>query len=152
MKLTRRERAAMELALAALRHSALITTRTTDGGAEQLSQCAIREAGIALAVGFSGLARPIVDTEAEWGRVIRARLALYLRARLRAEGRGEIGFGRWVCAGCGSEDLRSIYEQAPRFVGDEWRPACRTCGGEQTDYTCRVTPLWELAPSHGGGR
>src|SRR5690606_23446751 len=69
VKLTRRERVAMELALAVLRHSVLFTTRTTDGGAEQLSQYAIREAGVALAVGFSGLVRPIVDTEAEWGRL-----------------------------------------------------------------------------------
>lgn len=144
MKLTRRERAAMELALAVLRHSALITTRTTDGGAEQLSQCAIREAGIALAVGFSGLTRPIVDTEAEWGRLVRARLALYLRARLRAEGREEVGFGRWACVDCGSDDLRHPWiEDGPR---------CRSCGGNVIDYTCRVTPLWELAPSHGGGR
>lgn len=146
MKLTRRERAAMELALAVLRHSALITTRTTDGGAEQLSQCAIREAGIALAVGFSGLARPIVDTEAGWGRLLRARLALYLRARLRAAA-GDCG--RWwavdfprpvgglrvarfrdrVCA----EDAAQVAGGAARRIAGPW--------WQQPDM-----------PSHGGGR
>lgn len=152
--MTRRERAAMELALNGVRfdvrHDALPKTHEE----AETDLCFVRpplQYGLGRCSGLSDAMTKALRAGAP-GRLVRARLALYLRARLRAEGREEIGFGRWVCAGCGSEDLRSIYEQVPRFVGDEWRPACRTCGGEQTDYTCRIAPLWELAPSHGGGR
>lgn len=93
---------------------------------------AIQEAGIALAVGFSGLTRPIVDTEAGWGRLVRARLALYLRARLRLDAGGD-ETGPWWCCRCGV-----------------LRCAAWECSGEP--YHQRIRPLWEMAPSHGGGR
>ena len=66
-------------------------------------------------------------------RLLRARLALLLRAMLRADA-GD--FGRWVCPGCGEE----CYEAARYCYRDGTGELARPMVPHR-----RITPLWELA-------
>lgn len=144
MKLTRRERAAMELALEVLRERVLAEPCRVPGRRELLEYAAILQHGshdlsdalLASIPEYDGSGRP----EA------RARLALYLRARLRAAA-GDCG--RWwavdfprpvgglrvarfrdrVCA----EDAAQVAGGAARRIAGPW--------WQQPDM-----------PSHGGGR
>lgn len=102
MGLTRRERAAMELALAVLRERVLAEPCRVPSRRELLEYAAILQHGSHDL--SDALLASIPEHDGSGRPEARARLALYLRARLRAEGREEIGFGRWVCADCGSED------------------------------------------------
>lgn len=151
--MTRRERAAMVLALEVLRFDTAYQGHCDDEATTDVhAACAAMREGArgrqssrrlyAIVDAAIGVARTAYA--ADEGRLLRARLAFYLRARLRAEGREEVGFGRWACVDCGSGDLRHPWiEPGPR---------CRSCGGDGIDYTCRITPLWQQAPAHGHWR
>ena len=66
-------------------------------------------------------------------RMTRARLALYLRALLRADA-GDCG-GRWQCRKCGRIDF------APGGCNDNY-----WCADDDMLWEQRIRPLWELAP------
>jgi hypothetical protein len=129
MKLSRRDRAAMQLALETLRgwrghvaiegaHDAL---RLADGAALDIGHAVRRE--LLHAYDLAEIRRP--DWVACRARLLRARLALYLRAVLRAE-RGDFGPTVWLGCTC-------------------------ACDGDNGGWTHRrITPLWERAAAHGG--
>jgi hypothetical protein len=78
------------------------------------------------------LSRALDCTASEYGhrrvgRLLTARLALYVRALLRAD-RGDYGPTEWLGCTCSCDGDRGGW--APR----------------------RITPLWELAPAHEGRR
>jgi hypothetical protein len=82
--------------------------------------------------------RRLLDDRAS--RLLRARLALLLRALLRADA-GDYGPSP-VCARCGSPFVSP-------YVGKAWcYGACRRAF---VPTTRRITPLWERAPSHERG-
>jgi len=127
VKLSRRDRAAMTLALECVRES----------------RCGLNEASRALGIGDADSRFLREAMGHNWyghvDRVRRARLALALRVLLRADA-GDFA-RRVVCPECGSR-LPDHYKGGERIVCDEndvERSAFRTC---------RVRPLWESAPEH----
>jgi hypothetical protein len=78
-------------------------------------------------------------------RILRARLALYIRALLRAD-KGDFGPDWFWCPACGGGGGCSSYNGSPWICNGPTRGGmCRTPGF----LTRRITPLWELAPAHG---
>jgi hypothetical protein len=124
--LGRRDRAVVTLALECLRRS------RSESSLRQAYSVTTVSDGLPFVAGY--VAR---GSGAPW-RLLRARLALYLRAVLRAD-RGD--FGEWRCDECGVqcyEDSRYCYRE-----GDGSRAL-------PMEPTRRITPLWELAPEHTG--
>lgn len=138
--MTRRERAAMGLALEVLRERVLAEPCRVPSRRELLEYATILQHGshdlsdalLASIPEYDGSGRP----EA------RARLALYLRTRLRAE-RGDCGRTVYRLTGRRCRDLRHNRDRDGR---------CRnaSCGCYVSHR--RIRSLWEMAPSHGGGR
>lgn len=143
-RLTRRERAAMQLALEVIRldvgraeHAPVEAWLSLSGASSALR---MGEARTVLPVPFAPLLPPGWTLTDDSGpiRLIRARLALYLRARLRAD-RGDCG--RAWCPGC--ERRVPLHHVSARH--------CLTVhGGRRTRLSRRITPLWQLAPEHDG--
>jgi hypothetical protein len=146
--MTRRDRAAMQLALELVRKPHTLYGR--DG-----AWYALDEAMDALRLGSVRVQpwclRPYIDRswdfETDEIRLVRARLYLALRVLLRADGDGMRAprLGRWLCPDCGR---RSYFR------------LCQPCGllDSEEDYsdtrrrfegmTRCITPLWEKAPAH----
>ena len=126
MTLSRRDRAAMSLALECLRE-----------WARPVMACAAVRAAAEVLFEGGDCANAIVCSLPEIpmyqrSRLLRARLALYLRAMLRAD-RGD--FGPYACPRCGCDD----YE--PTSGGR--CPDCRAHNVRVYLAARRITPLWE---------
>lgn len=136
-RLTRRERAAMRLALEVLRFD--VRYRGSPRCALE-AETDVHEAVAALRFGGvdEGVSAAVrtVNCDALTAALVRARLALYLRARLRAD-RGD--FGRWWVVDAPGEDEPLMYARH----GDAEITAGLTGGTVH-----RAVPLWEQAPAH----
>lgn len=136
--LTRRDRAACVLAYECLRSPHWTTTRSRPLDADHRVGAAI----VCLQQSSRGLWRHVKH---EWTkidndpRILRARLALALRALLRADA-DDYG-GRWACTVCGSKNYTHAL-----FTG-RMVSRCNDCGEYGApDWTIRIRPLWEMAP------
>lgn len=145
-RMTRRDRAAMALALECARDAAC----RIDAETAMESACeALRNGGpMAYAIRSGVLWAQELWAIADRGRegfvgwrrlclVLRARLALLLRALLRADA-GDFGSRRLWCPACCSRRVATSRNGGP------W--ACEVCGTPGV-FTPRITPLWELAPA-----
>jgi hypothetical protein len=131
MKLTRRDRAAMQLALEVLRNHRRFPA-----------------VGLGQAADVLGYGPPRLEewaAPARWSnrsprsaRLLRARLALYLRAVLRADAGHYV---EWRCSVCGEE----AYASARFCYRDGDGPNAIPMEPHR-----RITPLWERAAAHGG--
>ena len=139
-RLTRRERAAGELALAVLRRGAAKRGLSPEGHA----RADVGLAYGAINIGGMGNMRRALDAS-PLGRMLRARLALLLRARLRAD-RGDCG-PTWQieCETCGGAGV--VWDWVGTYEAGGWQARrCIACGGPRA-LTRRITPLWQRARS-----
>jgi hypothetical protein len=129
--MTRRDRCALALALEVLR------AESSQWAARLASDVLERGDDVAEALGEAVEGQRSLDhhyrccgggpvSSASARRLLRARLALVLRAMLRAD-KGDFGPTEWHGCNCSCDGDRG-----------GWLPR-------------RITPLWELAPAHGGG-
>lgn len=130
MSLSRRDRAAMQLALEWLRENPWHMVDRIDAAERALFLGGSTSRRVQRGMhGFASRSQP-------W-RMTRARLALCLRAVLRAD-RGDCGPKRKRCPACGwregiaSEALTDAMRDCDEWPRDEWRP---------------YRPLWEQAPA-----
>lgn len=136
-RLTRRERAALSLALEVLRRG----VADHGSGYRWIRGAAAFHVGSAYNALIYGRDDDGEDPVPHPGehvdsRLLRARLALYLRARLRAD-RGDCG--RAWCPVCGRRV--PLHHVSARY--------CLTVhGGRRTRLSRRITPLWQQAPAH----
>jgi hypothetical protein len=128
--MTRRDRAALSLALEVLRAEygsaglAADVLERGDDAAEALGEAVEGQRNLDHHYRCCG-GGPVSSAESA-RRLLRARLALVLRAMLRAD-KGDFGPTEWHGCNCSCDGDRG-----------GWLPR-------------RITPLWELAPAHGGG-
>lgn len=146
--LTRRDRAALTLALECLRdndrgYATMVCVRQAMEIMEHGSYPLHRDLGRYVAVGYKaahggGGVSP---------RILRARLALALRVLLRAD-IDDCYLSEWICMDCGSGN------HSQNFNAPLGCCICHDCGGESIVERPhhRITPLWEMAPSSGRGR
>jgi hypothetical protein len=144
MSLSRRDRAAMLLALEGIRHD----VRWMYGVAGTGVPLEV------LAYGPGDLYAAVMDARVlllakDWRtatRLLRARLALALRVLLRASGTEESGapggYAIDACETCGGYGLR------PGWYDDVDCVTCDGCGTREVPI--RVRALWEMAPPHRG--
>ena len=136
MTLSRRDRCAMALALECCRADGDPADTLYYGGpmatllAEAHTECSLE------------LHDPWMErmTDTREVRLLNARIALLLRAMLRAD-RGD--FGPWRCGECGGECERRddhCYRIGEGELAIPMTP------------TRRIRPIWEIAPAHGGAR
>lgn len=153
-RLTRTERAAAELALGVLRRSCVESAPRDEHGRERTFGA--REAAVRVAVVRDardvlmvarGSARWIAwDARAacEAGHAadsVRARLALYLRALLRAD-RGDFGRGGMVCYACGSLRDNTHCACCATRRGER---VCSCWGKWRWVDVLPIRPLWQIA-------
>lgn len=129
MTLSRRDRAALTLALVTLRSAQDRTDVAAGVGALLM--------GDPDSAAVGGLLLPIVNGPIEGVRLLRARLALLLRAVLRADA-GDYGNADAFCEPCDGKGRMDW----PR---EEYGAICSWCGG-QTPRSRQQRPLWESAP------
>jgi hypothetical protein len=139
--MTRRDRAALSLALEVLRAEygsaglAADVLERGDDAAGALGEAVEGQRNLDHHYRCCG-GGPVSSASAR--RLLRARLALVLRAMLRADA-GD--YGPRMCRDCGGPYPRGVWE--PCRAGTEHWHGCR---GVAAAYT----PLWELAPAHDG--
>jgi hypothetical protein len=150
VRLSRRDRAAMTLALCEVRgssiglSSAIEALRHTDGGAVPYLPPILvaAEAVMDDAIPWTTGTKTWRTVHYRNRDLVRARLALLLRAILRADA-GDTGPKRAVCPAC----------RAPSYVAGRRRVSdcsCKTLGWLIT--TAPYTPLWAIAPTRARWR
>jgi hypothetical protein len=152
--MTRRDRAAMRLALEVLRAEygsaglAADVLERGDDAAEALGEAVEGQRNLDHHYRCCG-GGPVSSAESA-RRLLRARLALVLRAMLRAD-KGD--YGEIACTGCGDSDS---YHRPGDGCRDCWIEHWQLTGqiisdNERPRYErVRIAPLWERAPAHDG--